>query len=369
MPKAYLLVAGDFVKTGGMDRANHALAFTLATRGAEVHLVGYRADEELLAFSNVHFHRVPKIVGSYLLSAPLLDRIGRKWARRLTAQGGRVIVNGANCHWGDVNWVHFVHAAYHAEGRASWLQAWKQRRHRKKEKAIIPRSPVVITTTDRNKSDLLAHLQIRGSQVHVISLGIDPDLFRPASAAERAAARQSLRLPPTGPVVAFIGSPRDPRKGFDTLLKAWTELTRDPQWDAHLAVAGRGTEGMSAARQVHYLGFVAGAQTLLAASDALVAPSRYEPYSIAAHEALSCGLPVFITALSGIAGLYPKSLRHFLLEDPESVGELTARLRAWRNDPEGHHQQVAAFGERLRSFTWRDMADAIIALVDRSTSS
>jgi hypothetical protein len=37
--KPYLLVTGDFVKTGGMDRANYALAHYLARQGGEVHLV------------------------------------------------------------------------------------------------------------------------------------------------------------------------------------------------------------------------------------------------------------------------------------------------------------------------------------------
>ena len=40
--KPYLIVTGDFVKTGGMDRANYALARYVAERGAETHLVAYR---------------------------------------------------------------------------------------------------------------------------------------------------------------------------------------------------------------------------------------------------------------------------------------------------------------------------------------
>lgn len=39
----FLIVTGDFVKTGGMDRANYALARYIADSGAETHLVAYRS--------------------------------------------------------------------------------------------------------------------------------------------------------------------------------------------------------------------------------------------------------------------------------------------------------------------------------------
>jgi len=50
MSRPYVLVTGDFVLTGGMDRANYALASYLAGReGAEVHLVAHRAADDLTA--------------------------------------------------------------------------------------------------------------------------------------------------------------------------------------------------------------------------------------------------------------------------------------------------------------------------------
>ena len=73
----FLLVSGDFVKTGGMDRANYALASYLADRGDVVELVAHRVASDLLARPNVVFHRVPKPLRSYLMGGPLLDRAGR----------------------------------------------------------------------------------------------------------------------------------------------------------------------------------------------------------------------------------------------------------------------------------------------------
>ena len=56
----YLLMTGDFVKTGAMDRANFALANHLANRGCETHLVAHRVDPDLAENPNIIAHRVPR---------------------------------------------------------------------------------------------------------------------------------------------------------------------------------------------------------------------------------------------------------------------------------------------------------------------
>ena len=96
---SYLLVAADFIKTGGMDRANFALANYLAKQGYQIHLVAYRVATQLLDYSNITFHQVPKLLNSDFLSGSLLDRYGRFWAKRLEKNGTRVTVNGGNCQW------------------------------------------------------------------------------------------------------------------------------------------------------------------------------------------------------------------------------------------------------------------------------
>src|SRR5207237_4105594 len=103
---------GDFVQTGGMDMANFAFAEYLANHGSDVYLVTHRAAPSLATHPRVTVHNVPKPLNSYLLGEPLLSRRGHTLASEITSRGGRVVVNGGNCRWGDINWVHYVHAAY-----------------------------------------------------------------------------------------------------------------------------------------------------------------------------------------------------------------------------------------------------------------
>ncbi len=126
----WVLVAGGFHRNGGMDRCNWALARHLIERGNKVHLVCHHADDEFLDQGAVIVHQVPKLAGSFMLGGLLLARHGRSVASRVSAQspGTRVVVNGGNCDWPDINWVHCVHHAWPGEDNntALWLRA-KQR--------------------------------------------------------------------------------------------------------------------------------------------------------------------------------------------------------------------------------------------------
>jgi glycosyltransferase involved in cell wall biosynthesis len=381
--KPYVLVAADFLKTGGMDRANYALAEFLADRGAETHLVAYRVADELLAHERIVFHRVPKPLNSYFAAEPLLDRFGRKYAARIAAEGGTVVVNGGNCAWNDVNWIHYVHAAYepgafHAgQGPQPGLIRLKSLIHRRvsraRERRIVPMARVVIANSKRTARDLTELVGVPSSSVRCVYYGIDNQLFRPATPQDRARARFELGWPIERPVALFVGALGDRRKGFDTLFNAWRRLCALPSWDTDLVVVGTGSEveawrkraaecGMGS--RVSFLGKRQDVPVLLAASDVMVAPTRYEAYGLAVHEALCCGLPSFVTRDAGVAEQYPPGLQELLLNDPNDDADLAERLKAWRRHPFALRSELAGLAARLSRRTWNDMAQEFIALTE-----
>ena len=64
MPPPWLIVAGDFVPSGGMDKANYHLAWHLAERARlPVHLVAHRVAEPLASHPLVRFHPVRRRMG------------------------------------------------------------------------------------------------------------------------------------------------------------------------------------------------------------------------------------------------------------------------------------------------------------------
>ncbi|MEA5575968.1 glycosyltransferase family 4 protein [Anabaena sp. UHCC 0451] len=369
--KSYLLVTGDFVKTGGMDRANFALADYLARQGEQVHLVAHRVASELLAYPHVKFHQVPKIGNSYLLSSPLLNRMGRILAQRLEANGVRVLVNGGNCQWKDVNWVHYVHAAYEPNHQAGLLHQFKGSVSRQMflaaEKQALQSARVIIVNSDRTKQDLIDKLAIPEQKLHKVYYGIEPQIFHPVTPAEKAALRQQLGWSEDQEIVIFIGALGDRRKGFDTLFAAWQQLCKNPNWNGYLVVIGTGAElpvwqnraadaGIS---NINFLGFRADVPKLLQAADCLVAPTRYEAYGLGVHEALCCGLPALVSATAGVAERYPQELQDLLINNSEDIVELVARLQKWQKDKKYYKNNVSYLSEQLRSYTWDDMAKNI----------
>jgi len=377
--KSYLLVTGDFVKTGGMDRANFALADYIARLEDDLHLVAHRVSKELLAQPTVTFHAVPKVANSYLLGAPLLNQTGRFQGWQISKTGGRILVNGGNCQWGDCNWVHYVHAAYQPENQAGLLYQLKESVSRqiflKAERKALQSARVIIANSDRTKRDLIEKLSIPSERIHKVYYGIDPQIFYPATLSERTQLRQKLGWSQQKPIVVFIGALGDRRKGFDTLFWAWQMLCTDPNWDADLVAIGVGAEqpfwqhrallaGIS--KRVHFLGFRSDVPDLLRAADCLVAPTRYEAYGLGVHEALCCGLPALVSATAGVAERYPVELGDLLIPNSEDAADLAARLRLWRDATHKYSKLVSELSQELRSHTWDDMAKNIVAKIESS---
>lgn len=377
--KSYLLVTGDFVRTGGMDRANFALADYLARLEGDVHLVAHRASQELLDQPTVTFHSVPKVANSYLLGAPLLSQVGRFQGSWLSRTGGRVLVNGGNCQWGDCNWVHYVHAAYQPENQAGLLYQIKGSVSRQiflnAERKALQSARVIIANSDRTKRDLIEKLSIPSERIHKVYYGIEPQVFYPATPQERTQLRQKLGWSQQKPIVVFIGALGDRRKGFDTLFWAWQMLCTDPNWDADLVTIGVGAEQSlwqhrallaGIQKRIHFLGFRSDVPDLLRAADCLVAPTRYEAYGLGVHEALCCGLPALVSATAGVAERYPSHLSDLLIPNPEDVTDLAARLRRWHDTTQHYSNLVSELSEELRSYTWDDMAQNILEKIDSS---
>ena len=373
----WVLVAGDFVRTGGMDAANHALASHLAGAGRETHLVAHRVDPALADLPNVVVHRVPRPLGSHLLGFPLLDRAGRRVARLVRGRGAHVVANGGNCRAGRVAWLHYVHAAHEAEIAGRPLRRLIDRFNRWKalrdERAVVARARRVIANSDLTAAHAVELLGADPDAVRTVCYGIEPHVFRPATDEERASARAALGIDADRPAVLFVGALGDRRKGFDTLFAAWAALCADAAWRAVLLVVGAGGE-LEAWRaravdggvgdRIRFLGFRSDVSAVMAACDAIVHPARYEAYGLGVHEALCRGLPALVSARAGVAERLSAALAPLRISDPDDAGEVEARLRAWAADRERYAAAARALSAALRARTWEEMAREIVDFVE-----
>jgi glycosyltransferase involved in cell wall biosynthesis len=377
MRPEYAIVAGDFVRGGGMDAPNFALASYLARKGSVVHVVAYRVADELSGLPNIVVHRVPKPGKAYTLGAPLLASAGLARAAMVAERGGRVMVNGGNCPYPAANWVHYVHGAFTPITGSTGFQAAKAATlHRVSlitERIALRAARVVIANSRRTRRDVIEHVGVDEDRVRTVYYGVDASSFRPAAEDERIRARAALGWRGQHPRVGFVGALGDRRKGFDVVYDAWRTLVAMPSWDADLVVVGAGVElGAWRARttrdgldgRVAFLGFRSDVPRILSACDVLVAPTRYESYGAGVHEALCCAVPALVTSTAGVAERYPDKLRPLLLEDPESADDLVSALLRWREGAAEWRMKVHELSVELRAWGWDDMAREITSICE-----
>ncbi len=119
------------------------------------------------------------------------------------------------------------------------------------------------------------------------------------------------------------------------------------------------------ADRVTFLGFRSDVPRVVGASDLLVAPSIYEPYGLAVHEALCSQVPAITSARCGVAEVYPDALADWLLPDPENEVDLADRIQRWRAPATAAAPDaILAHSERLRGRDWDVVAADIVALCE-----
>jgi UDP-glucose:(heptosyl)LPS alpha-1,3-glucosyltransferase len=149
-------------------------------------------------------------------------------------------------------------------------------------------------------------LGVPSGRIRTIENGVDLSRFLPPSADQRAAARLRFKIEGDEPVVAFVGSGFE-RKGAFRLVEA---LALPQCRHVQALIAGRDRREDALRRRIAALGlgarvrFVGGIddpRAVYHAADLFALPSLYDPMPNAALEALACGLPLLVTADTGIA--------------------------------------------------------------------
>ncbi len=375
----WMIVVGDFSESGGMERANFQLAKYLA-QDRPVTLVSHSVVDSLASHPNVTVVPVARPFGKHIFGEPLLARSAWKSAERLSRQFARVVVNGGNCFWPDVNWVHCVHAAFPAPTAGNVLNALKIRhthqRNIRLERLAILKSKTIICNSHRTANDVVNLIGVTPDRVRVVYLGIDPLQFPPITPELRRQSRDKLGLSER-PWVGFIGQLGNRIKGFDKLYDAWVRLCKTPGWDANLLVIGAGAtlhdwQRRSAADglagRIQFFGFRTDIPEIIAACDAMIQPSRYDAYGLAVQEGICRGLPVLVSHNAGISERYPPELVDLVIPDPEDTSDIVERLYHWRQNLNKLAELTKPFSDQLRAHTWDDMAKEFVAAVGTGES-
>jgi UDP-glucose:(heptosyl)LPS alpha-1,3-glucosyltransferase len=352
------VVAAD---EGGMERVMSHVASGLLERGFAVRVIAYTC--RLAPHPRLRFVRVPGPRRPAAVSFPWFALAATVAVRR-HARGRLLTQNAILPLRADVVAAHFCNHAFYADRGArrrrrdslpyrlnEALDRWM---NLAAERWVYRRADRVIAVSPGLADELLRFFPRLEGRIAVVPNGVDLAEFRPDPAA-RAAVRERLGLG-DAPVAVFVGGDWG-RKGLAVAIEG---VAAAPPW--RLVVVGDGDADGYAARaralgagdRVHFVGRQREPAPFLAAADAFVFPSAYEPFGLVVLEAGASGLPLLVTRTLGTRELvHDGENGRFLERDGAAFAAALNELPAERR---------AAMGERARElaapYAWPRVADA-----------
>jgi len=220
----------------------------------------------------------------------------------------------------------------------------------------------VITNSALSKKGILKHYPIPPKRVHVAYNGVDTEKFSPTSVlGNRAITRKKYGFFDE-PVALFLGSGFE-RKGLEAAIRALRLVKEMDGAIRHLKllIVGRDRQEpwlklaarLGVSDMVVFAGQTAKPEDFYAAADIFVLPTKFDPFSNATLEAMSCGLPVITTAENGVSEIILDGENGFVMQRPDDYMGLASTLgylgceKARRET--GENARITAEG-----FTWNE---------------
>lgn len=223
------------------------------------------------------------------------------------------------------------------------------------------RSPRVrVTAISPSCADEIADFYpVPRESIPVIPPAIDPSEFSPVDEEERLESRRLYQLHPDAFVVGTVANYAFLRKGVDVLVRGCGRV------GATLLIAGtadrRHHDYSELAREkgtdARFVGHVGNMRRFYAALDVFALPSFYEPYGMAAHEAMACGVVTVLSRRCGIVDLLEPD-REALVVEAGDADDLTRVLTVAQDQQRA--RAIAAQGARWAlGHTWDRVGRAI----------
>lgn len=199
---------------------------------------------------------------------------------------------------------------------------------RERELFNHPDLRMVIANSDMVREEIRRAWPAMAHKVRVVRNGVDTRHFAPVDEAAREQARRDLGLDPYRPVMAFVGSGFE-RKGIGVLLQAAARL-RDVHFlivgdDKHRVRFEQHARRIGAGDTVRFVGPRQDVRPWLAAAQAFVFPTLYDPGPNAVLEAMAMGLPVVTSRTCGLAEVVAPAGAGFV-HDALDVSSLTSSI-------------------------------------------
>lgn len=242
-----------------------------------------------------------------------------------------------------------AHSLWDKVGKRRWYAFTKM------QSQVARRMTHVLTVSESSKHDIHADYQVPLDRMHVVPVGVDPDIFKPVPGVERAPGR-----------ILCTTSSDVTLKGLKYLLEAMAKLRTER--NVELVIIGKPRSESRTPQLIEQYGlndivtFVHGVSDqriveLYSECALAVVPSLYEGFSLPAVEAMSSGVPLLATtggALPEVAGIHNETC---FLVPPGDAEALAAMMRIALDDPTLRARVGAAGRQRVvDNWSWKHTA-------------
>ncbi len=246
------------------------------------------------------------------------------------------------------------------------------------EKDLMQTVARVIASTPRDMEQMIDLYDAPRDKMVIIPPGVDTDLFHPVPSQR---ARELLGRYDEKTVL-FVGR-IDPVKGLDTWFRAMKlvvdddpalrqrmcvcliggDLDDDIDPDSELARLVELKEELGIGDIVTFLGSRAQAALpfYYASAAAVVMPSRYESFGLAALEAMACGAPVVASDVGGLSFLVRDGVTGFLVPEGDAR-KFADRISMLLHEPKLRVEMGKQGIELAQEYAWPNIADRMLHL-------
>jgi glycogen(starch) synthase len=267
--------------------------------------------------------------------------------------------------------VHATEAGRHS----GWLSQPLNQQVHSVEWWLANRADALIACSAAMRAEVAHLFEVDADGITVIHNGIESTGWKVRSAEVTAARRRYV--PDGAPLLLFFGR-LEWEKGVQDLVAALPRIRRSHR-GTRLVVAGKGLheqELVDAARRarvrraVDFVGHLSDRElrAALNAADAVVLPSRYEPFGIVALEAAAAGAPLVASTAGGLGEVVVDGETGVSFP-PGHVSGLVSAVRTVLDDPAAARRRATAARARLGcDFDWSRIAEATAKVYANATA-
>jgi glycogen synthase len=359
---------------GGLARHVHALSIELVKRNYDVHVIASKPNDstDYELSDGVHIHRVSPLNDQDPDFLAWIGGLNLAIIDKAIAIAGHTAIHAVHTHdWMTgpaaeyikkvltVPMVATIHGTEYGRNKGIFTEL--QQFIFAKEKELSQNADKVIVCSDFMAEEISEVLETAGPKITVIPNGTTVnDHITHNEKAEKLFPYLKERK-----VVFSIGRVVK-EKGFDTLIKS-AELLRHRHPELCFVIAGNGplletyrqkVNHLSLSNTVFFIGFVSDnvRKALFEFCSMAVFPSLYEPFGLAAAEALSFGVPTIVSQTGGLQGLIEDRKTGYYMEpgNEKSLANIIEHIL----EHESLASNIAERGKAVveEKFSWRQNA-------------